>query len=123
MFGDAIAINAGNAAYFLSEFGFANKKIDAERKVRLYEIYFEALRAGHIGQAADIFGLDYQMPRIVEEGGGPDLLRSVCGTHRLKSAAPAGALARMGSILGRGTAEQTEKLGLFFEALGVAFQV
>jgi geranylgeranyl pyrophosphate synthase len=29
----------------------------------------------------------------------------------------------MGSILGRGTPEQTEKLGLFFEALGVAFQI
>ncbi len=123
MYGDAIAINAGNAAYFLSQFGFKDKKIPADRKVRLYEIYFEALRAGHIGQGADIFGLDYRMEDVVSQGGGADLLRAVCGTHRLKSAAPAGALARMGSILGNGTDEQTDKLGRFFEALGVAFQI
>ena len=123
MFGDAIAINAGNAAYFLSQYSFKFKKIPAERKVRLYEIYFEALRAGHIGQGADIFGLDYRMDDVVEHGGGQDLLRAVCGTHRLKSAAPAGALARMGAILGNGTDEQIDKLGRFFEALGVAFQI
>ena len=44
-------------------------------------------------------------------------------THRLKSAVPAGNLARMGSEMGSGTEEQTSRLGMYFEAIGVAFQI
>src|SRR5262249_18477633 len=43
--------------------------------------------------------------------------------HRLKAAAPAAALARMGAVAGGGTEAQIEAVGRFFEALGLAFQI
>jgi geranylgeranyl pyrophosphate synthase len=43
--------------------------------------------------------------------------------HRLKTAVPAGMLARIGAILGGGTEKQIEALGRFFEAVGLAFQI
>jgi geranylgeranyl pyrophosphate synthase len=41
----------------------------------------------------------------------------------LKTAAPAGALARMGALSGGGTEAQIEAVGAFFESLGLAFQL
>ena len=43
--------------------------------------------------------------------------------HRLKTAAPAAALARMGAVAGGGTEAQIDAVGRFFEALGLAFQI
>src|SRR4029453_6519429 len=43
--------------------------------------------------------------------------------HRLKSAAPAGALARMATLVGGGTEEQAAGVGSLFESFGVAFQI
>jgi len=47
----------------------------------------------------------------------------VLGVHRLKSAAPAGAIARMAALIGGGSEEQAVGLGRLFEAFGLAFQV
>ncbi len=43
--------------------------------------------------------------------------------HRLKSAVPPGALARMSALIGGGTDAQSEALGRLFEAYGLAFQI
>lgn len=51
------------------------------------------------------------------------LQKRVIATHRLKSAAPAAYLARIGVLLGQGTKEQIEAMGNYFEALGIAFQI
>ena len=95
---------------------------DANR-LRCYDLYFEGMRAGHAGQAIDLDGFDHLMPEIVESGNGADLERRVLAVHRLKTAAPAGCLARMGAIAGNGTDDQVEGLGLYFEALGLSFQI
>jgi geranylgeranyl pyrophosphate synthase len=63
------------------------------------------------------------VPEIVESGRGAELERRVLAVHRLKTAAPAGCLARMGAVAGSGTSEQVEGLGLYFEALGLSFQI
>jgi geranylgeranyl pyrophosphate synthase len=51
------------------------------------------------------------------------LSKRVIATHRLKSAAPASYLAKIGGLLGDGTPEQINGLGAYFEALGIAFQI
>jgi geranylgeranyl pyrophosphate synthase len=72
----------------------------------------------------DIYGLDYMMPDALKDDNVAKLLaKRVIATHRLKSAAPAAYLARIGVILGEGTDEQTEAMGDYFEALGISFQI
>jgi geranylgeranyl pyrophosphate synthase/predicted secreted hydrolase len=122
-YGDALAINAGTSCYFMGQKLLHSSKVSAATKLRLYDLYFEALRAGHAGQAADIEGLDDDVPLAVETGDTATLEARLLAIHRLKTAAPAGALARMGALVGGGTEAQVEGLGRYFESLGLAFQM
>jgi geranylgeranyl pyrophosphate synthase/predicted secreted hydrolase len=123
MYGEPIALNAGTACYFMGQGLLTKGDLSNAQKLRLYDLYFEALRAGHAGQAFDLDGLASIMPAAVEQGDGAGLEKRVLGIHRLKTAAPAGALARMGALAGGGTDVQIEGLGNFFEAVGLAFQI
>src|SRR5262249_14340575 len=100
-----------------------NTRLSDREKLRLYTLYFEALRAAHAGQAADINGLDALMPHVIESGDGQLLEQRVLAIHRLKSAAPVRALAMLGATIGGGSADQVEAIGHFFEAIGLAFQI
>ena len=122
-FGTALAINAGSACYFLPHLFLQTSDVDDARKLRIYELYMEGVRAAHTGQALDLSGFRDVMPRVVSEGAGEELHRRVRAVHRLKSAAPASCLARAGALLGGGTEQQIAALGAFVEAVGVAFQV
>jgi len=125
-YGEAIAINAGTAAYFMGERLLTRSLLSDAAKLEVYDHYFEALRAGHAGQAIDLDGLAGDVPAMIE-GGELDKLdeleRRVLAIHRLKTAAPAASLARMGAVAGGGTAEQVDALGCYFESLGLAFQI
>ncbi len=122
--GDAIAINSGTAAYFVGQYCIYHVDKSFEEKVQIYNWYFEAMRASHSGQAMDIYGLDYMMPKALKDDSVAKLLQErVIATHRLKSAAPASYLARIGVLLGEGTQEQTDAMGDYFEALGISFQI
>ncbi|MCS6935275.1 MAG: polyprenyl synthetase family protein [Chitinophagales bacterium] len=122
--GEAIAINSGTAAYFLGQYCIYNVEKSYEEKVQIYNWYFESMRASHSGQALDICGLDYMMPDALKNDRTARLLQKrVLAIHRLKSAAPASYLARIGVLLGRGTQEQIDAMGNYFEALGIAFQI
>jgi geranylgeranyl pyrophosphate synthase/predicted secreted hydrolase len=121
--GEALAINAGCASYFLAQIPICMTGLSETLRVKIYETYFEAIRAAHAGQALDIDSLKSLMPAVVESGNGELLERRVLGTHRLKSAAPPGALARVAVLMGGGTLQQSEAVGNFFEALGLAFQI
>ena len=123
LYGQNHAINAGTAAYFLAEPPVWDDDLPAEAKLRVYRLYFDALRAGHAGQALDLAGLDDEAERVAETGEGADLERQVLAIHRLKTAVPAGMMSRVGAILGGGSNEQVEALGRFFEAVGLAFQI
>jgi len=123
VYGEPLAINAGTAAYFIAQRLLVSTDVSNARKLRLYDLYFEAMRAGHAGQALDLDGLGDVVPAVVESGDTDQLERRVLATHRLKTAAPAGALARMGAVAGGGTDAQIEAVGRFFEALGLAFQI
>ncbi|MFO0744146.1 MAG: polyprenyl synthetase family protein [Myxococcota bacterium] len=121
--GDALAINAGTSCYFMGQQLLHSTEVSDARKLRLYHTYFEALRAGHAGQAFDIGGLWGYVPKAVESGDVAELESRVLAIHRRKTAAPAGALARMGAIVGGGSEAQIEGLGRFFESIGLAFQM
>jgi geranylgeranyl pyrophosphate synthase len=118
-----LAINAGCAAYFLSEILIHETRLTDKEKLRIYALYFEALRAAHAGQAADLAGLDSLMPHVIESGDGRLLEQRVLAIHRLKSAAPVRALSMLGATIGGGNTEQIEAIGDFFEAIGLAFQI
>jgi geranylgeranyl pyrophosphate synthase len=123
MYGDALALNAGTAAYFMGERLLNRSLVDDAAKLKLYDLYFEALREGHAGQAIDIDGLAMFVPAALDSGDLQRLEERVLAIHRLKTAAPAAALARMGGIAGGGTAAQVEAVGNYFEAMGLAFQM
>jgi geranylgeranyl pyrophosphate synthase len=95
----------------------------AEERNYLYDLYFLTLRAGHCGQGFDIYGLEYRLKQCLETNDTDDLLRAVTATHRLKSAVPASNLAKMGAKIGKGTTEQIEAIGNYFEKIGIAFQI
>jgi geranylgeranyl pyrophosphate synthase len=123
IYGDAQAINSGTAAYFVGIHLLDSDWVSDADQIRIYKLYFEALRAGHAGQAIDIDGFEPMMPEVIASGDATLIEERVLAVHRLKTAAPAGCLARMGAIAGNGTERQIEGLGLFFEDLGLAFQI
>lgn len=63
------------------------------------------------------------MEYVVETGEIAELEKSILAVHRLKTAAPAGALARMGGVAGAGSDAQIDALGSYFESVGLAFQI
>ena len=84
--------------------------ISDAQKLRIYELYFEAMRAGHAGQAIDIDGFDEHDAAAWSRAVTRALLEGrVLGVHRLKTAAPAGCLARMGAVAGGGSDAQIER--------------
>lgn len=122
--GEAQAINSGTAAYFLGHDLLKSDNVSETDQLRIYKHYFDALRAGHAGQALDLDGFEDLMGELVEGRGDAALLEErVLAVHMLKTAAPAGCLARIGAVGGSGSDEQVEGLGLFFEDLGLAFQI
>lgn len=123
LYGESIALNAGTAAYFLGERLLKRSLVTDQVKLKLYDLYFEALRAGHAGQAIDLDGLDAFVPAVLESGDGQSLEARVLAVHRLKTALPAACLARMGAVAGGGSAAQVDAVGRYFEAVGLAFQM
>ena len=123
MYGIPTAINSGTYAYFSIYYAIAGLKVTPEVRNLVYKEFFLTMRAGHLGQALDINGLDHLMDAVIESSNG-ELIRSrVLATHRLKTAAPAGSLARTGVYVGNGTEAQADAIGHYFESVGTAFQI
>ena len=93
--------------------------LTADQLNKCYQLYFH--RAA--GQALDIHGLDYLMPEAIVSGDSKILEERSLAIHMLKTAVPAGTLARMGALVGGGTDEQIEAIGKYFEGVGLAFQI
>lgn len=123
VYGDALAINAGTACYFMGQKLLVSKETSDKDALRLYDLYFEALRAGHAGQAIDLDPKTALVAEAVRTGDAAELEARIRATHRLKTAAPAAGLARMGAVVGGGSEAEIEAVGTFFEALGLAFQI
>jgi geranylgeranyl pyrophosphate synthase/predicted secreted hydrolase len=123
LFGTAQAINAGTAAYFLAEPPLDQDDLPDAVKLEIYRLYFDAMRAGHAGQALDLHDVSALGARAAQTGDIRELERHVLSVHRLKTGVPAGMFARTGALLGGGSREQVMRVGEYFEAIGLAFQV
>lgn len=115
VFGDAMAILAGDALLTLAFQVMAQLDLPADRRARLIEELSTA--AGTVdgmigGQVADLEG----------EGKPPDaaLLESI---HRAKTGALLRASLRLGAICAGATATQYEALSCYGEHIGLAFQI
>jgi hypothetical protein len=54
LFGEPLTINAGTLCYFLPQIFLAQSTMPPAQQLRIYELYFEAVRAAHAGQALDL---------------------------------------------------------------------
>jgi geranylgeranyl pyrophosphate synthase/predicted secreted hydrolase len=126
-FGQALAINAGNAAYFaapgiLMSSEAVRRKPDRV-KLELYELYFRAMRGAHAGQAMDLQGVHDLMSSSVTTGDTRQLEERILTCYRFKTGVPAACFAAMGAVLGDGTERQISAIVDYMEAAGVAFQI
>jgi geranylgeranyl diphosphate synthase type I len=119
IFGLDIAINAGNAMYYLPLLPLIKnrEKISKEKLNMVYEIYVKEMINLSLGQAMDIAwhrGLA-NADKISEE----DYLQ-MCA---YKTGTLARMSAKIAAVLAGANQELTEKLGRFAESIGVAFQM
>lgn len=127
VFGVATAINAGQAAYFA--FGTAVQRIpydsfSAEKRLGLFEYFFEAMRFSHAGQALDIGQQNEIIESILRGDTDPGRLeRAIISVHRLKTAVGLMSIARTSALLAGATEVQMTALVRHWEQIGIAFQI
>jgi len=119
LFGLDVAINAGNAMYYLPLLTLMKnrEKLDAGRLSRIYEIYISEMINLSLGQAMD----------IAWHRGLADADKLTEAQYMQMCAYKTGTLARMAAELAAvscgASPDTVERLGRFAEALGVAFQI
>ena len=119
IYGVDIAVNAGNAMYYLPLLPLMEKRsqMSTSKLRNLYEVYTQEMVNLSLGQAMDI-----AWHRGIAHA---DELRE--GDYLQMCAYKTGTLARMaarlGAVLADASEELVEKLGKFAESIGVAFQM
>ncbi|RSM34487.1 hypothetical protein DMA12_48090 [Amycolatopsis balhimycina DSM 5908] len=122
--GEALAINAGCAAYFA--FDRVARTIDGVDEPtwhKIYQTYGAILRAGHAGQALDLYGHTDAMTHAIETGDPEPLSQRLIVTYRLKTAAAFRGLAIIATLLADSPPALTTALTDYFETVGTTFQV
>ncbi|MGC8895433.1 MAG: polyprenyl synthetase family protein [Candidatus Bathyarchaeia archaeon] len=119
IYGLDIAINAGNAMYYLPLLPLIKnkEKISKEKLCKVYEIYVQEMISLSMGQAMDIAwhkGIA-DADKINEE----DYLQ-MCA---YKTGTLARMAAKIAAVLADANEELTDKLGRFAESIGIAFQM
>jgi len=119
LFGEDVAINCGNALYFLPLISVIKngKNFGPETIKKLYEIYIQEMINLSFGQATD----------IAWHNGMADANKLSEEEYLQMCAYKTGTLARMAAkiaaLLSGASEEQIEMLGKFAETIGVAFQI
>ena len=119
IFGLDIAINAGNAMYYLPMVTLLESKKEISKKtlIRVYEVYIQEMINLSLGQAMDIAwhrGLA-NADDVTEK----DYLQ-MCA---YKTGTLARMSAKIAAVLCGADEQQVDKLGVFAESLGIAFQM
>ncbi len=119
LFGLDIAINAGNAMYYLSLLPLIKnrRKIPGATLTKTYEIYVQEMINLSFGQAMDIAW--HRGLADADSISEPDYLQ-MCA---YKTGTLARIAAKLAATLSGADYRLTEKLGRFAEAIGVAFQI
>ncbi len=118
IFGVDVAINAGNAMYFLPLLVLIkNRKMAPEKIRKIYDTIAQEMINISFGQAIDII-------RHRGEHGSDDITESqylqMCA---YKTGAPARGSAKLGAILADASEETIDKVVEFAEAIAIAFQI
>lgn len=119
IYGLDVTINAGNSMYYLPLLPLVEneQKVPAEKLCRIYEIYVKQMISLSLGQATDI-----AWHRGIAKADEIDEMN-----YLQMCASKTGALARMAAetaaVLADADDELFEKLGLFAESIGIAFQM
>jgi geranylgeranyl diphosphate synthase type I len=117
IFGEDIAINAGNFLYFFPLLALIKNKNKFKPKVinRAYEVYNQEMINIHLGQGTDIYWHKGKAKKITEK------------EYLQMCAFKTGCLSRMAAklaiILSEGSEKIAEAAGKVAEAMGVAFQI
>jgi len=119
IYGLDIAINAGNAMYYLPLLPLIEKKdkVSTRKLSRVYEIYVQEMINLSLGQAMDIAW--HRGLANADSIGEKDYLQ-MCA---YKTGTLARMSARMAAVLADGNDKLVEKLGRFAESIGIAFQM
>jgi geranylgeranyl diphosphate synthase type I len=117
IFGEDVAINAGNFLYFFPLLALIKNKdkFKPEIMIRVYEVYNQEMMNIHLGQGTDIFWHKGKAENITE-----DEYLQMC-------AYKTGCLSRMSAklavVLSEGSKELAKAAGRVAEAMGVGFQI
>ncbi|MCK4715151.1 MAG: polyprenyl synthetase family protein [Candidatus Aenigmarchaeota archaeon] len=114
-FGIDVAINAGNAMYFLPMKIIGESDLNPDAKVRLYKTYVDEMVNISIGQGTDIFWHKGGMEAIEE-----DEYLQMCA---FKTGTLARMSAKFAAVIAGASDEMVEKLGRCAESIGVGFQI
>ncbi|MBS3062686.1 MAG: polyprenyl synthetase family protein [Candidatus Diapherotrites archaeon] len=116
-FGLDLALNAGNTLYYLPLYPLfhGSSGLNVKVKSSVYDVYCEQMLKLSFGQAMDIYWHNGKKKDVSEA----DYLQ-MC---EYKTGALACMAAKLGAILGGGTAKQVKVLGRFAATAGVAFQI
>ena len=115
VFGMDIALNAGETLYALPYVAIRDSNLSLDLKCKAYEIISGQLLKCYLGQAIDIRWHHTQKEIPTEEM----YLQMTAN----KSGSLACMAAKLGALLGGGSAQQVEALGRFGETAGVVFQI
>ncbi len=118
-YGLDIAINAGNAMYYLPLLTLIKnrEKISPEKLSRVYEIYIEEMISLSLGQAMDIAW--HRGLANADQLDEKDYLQ-MCA---FKTGTLARMAAKMAAVLADAEDKLVEKFGIFAESIGIAFQM
>ncbi|UCF45175.1 MAG: polyprenyl synthetase family protein [Candidatus Bathyarchaeota archaeon] len=119
IYGVDIAVNAGNAMYYLPLLPLMEKKakLPAETLRDIYEVYVQEMMTLSMGQAMDIAW--HRGLANADEIGEEDYLQ-MCA---YKTGTLARMAAKVAAVIAGANKELVEKLGRFAESIGVAFQM
>ncbi len=116
-YGVDVAVNAGNAMYYLSMLPFLRdrKKYGDKATLRAYDAYIEEMVRLSYGQGMDIYWHAGKAGGVTEEQ-----YLQMCA---YKTGTIARLAAKWGAIFAGGTDAQVDAAGRFAESIGVSFQI
>jgi geranylgeranyl pyrophosphate synthase len=119
IYGVDIAVNAGNTMYYLPLLPLMEKRaqISPEKLRDIYEVYVQEMINLSMGQAMDIA---WHRGIANADGLGEEDYLQMCA---YKTGTLARMAARLAAVIADANRELVEKLGLFAESIGVAFQM
>ncbi len=115
IYGDDLAINAGNLLYFLPTYIVDSYNAPDSLKLKIHGYYSDNLRRLHLGQ-----GLDILWHRNADLIPAPEEYEQMC---RFKTGSLARMAAQIGTAAGGGNRQAAELLGRVCEDMGVGFQI